>query len=63
MYANTLLLMALGRNHNVSFIKYENMNLSNVKYAEFCDPIEHFSRCTNNDVIIKGCATRNCTQI
>lgn len=63
MYADTLLLMALGRYHNIGFVKHKDVNLSDVKYTEFRDPIENFSRSTNYDVIIKGWTTWNCTKI
>lgn len=51
--ADALILMALGCNHNIGFIQHKHTDPFDVKHTELGAPIEHFSWCANDDMVIQ----------
>lgn len=59
MDPDALVLVSLGGDHDVSFIKNEDLNFRQVKAAELCSPIQKFPRRSNQNVVSKLSAPRN----
>lgn len=51
--ANALILMSLCIDHDIGFIQHEHRDFFDVKHTEFRAPIQNFSRCANDDVVIQ----------
>lgn len=54
---NTLILMALCIDHNISFVQDKHIDFFNVKHTELGAPIKNLSRCADNDVVVQFAAT------
>lgn len=59
MNPDTLILVTLSSNHDVSFVQHKDTDFLDVKNTEFGAPIKHFARCANDNVIIQFCTTGN----
>lgn len=59
---NTLVLMALCIDHNISFVQDKHIDFFDVKHTELGAPIKNLSRCADNDVVVQLAATSDYTE-
>uniref|UniRef100_A0A8C5HRX8 Uncharacterized protein n=1 Tax=Gouania willdenowi TaxID=441366 RepID=A0A8C5HRX8_GOUWI len=50
--ANTLVLVTLCGNHDVSFIQDKHLDLLGVYEPKFTAPVQHSTRCANDDLLL-----------
>lgn len=51
MNANTLILMALGVNHNVRLVQNEHRDFLHIDHLELDDPVQNLAGCSDDYVI------------
>lgn len=52
MYPDALILVALRGNHHIGLVQHENADFLDVECTILADPVQHFARCADQNVVV-----------